>query len=68
MTDQTRLIDELNLLYAHYVESINDAVAADDLARGPGRGTLDTVERVGRIQPPKRVVESPGRDRSGPRP
>jgi hypothetical protein len=31
MTDQTRLIDELNALYASYVQSINDAVAADDL-------------------------------------
>ena len=32
MTNQTRLTDELNALYANYVESINDAVAADDLA------------------------------------
>jgi hypothetical protein len=32
MTSQTRLTDELNTLYAAYVESINDAVAADDLA------------------------------------
>ena len=32
MTNQTRLIDELNALYANYIESINDAVAADDLA------------------------------------
>ena len=31
MTNQTRLTDELNTLYAHYVQSINDAVAADDL-------------------------------------
>ena len=31
MTNQTRLIDELNALYANYIESINDAVAADDL-------------------------------------
>ncbi|MCY4728309.1 hypothetical protein NYO98_18660 [Nocardioides sp. STR2] len=31
MTDQTRLIDELNTLYASYVQSINDAVAAYDL-------------------------------------
>jgi hypothetical protein len=31
MTNQTRLTDELNALYASYVESINDAVAADDL-------------------------------------
>jgi hypothetical protein len=32
MTNQTSLTDELNALYANYVESINDAVAADDLA------------------------------------
>jgi hypothetical protein len=32
MTKQTRLTDELNVLYAHYVESINAAVTADDLA------------------------------------
>ena len=32
MTSQTRLTDELDALYAGYVESINDAVAADDLA------------------------------------
>ena len=33
MTKQTSLTDELNALYANYVESINNAVAADDLAR-----------------------------------
>ncbi|WP_134768746.1 hypothetical protein [Nocardioides sp. 1609] len=33
MTQQTRLIDELNTLHAAYVESINAAVAADDLSR-----------------------------------
>jgi len=33
MTKQTSLADELNALYANYVESINNAVAADDLAR-----------------------------------
>jgi hypothetical protein len=32
MTSQTRLTDELDALYAAYVESINDAVAGDDLA------------------------------------
>lgn len=32
MTSQTRLTDELNALYAGYVESINEAVAADDLS------------------------------------
>ena len=32
MTKQTSLTDELNALYASYVESINTAVAADDLA------------------------------------
>ncbi len=32
MTDQTRLIDDLNALHATYVEVINAAVAADDLA------------------------------------
>ena len=31
MTNQTRLTDELDALYAHYVAAINDAVAADDL-------------------------------------
>ncbi|HSF34526.1 MAG TPA: hypothetical protein VLA70_00330 [Nocardioides sp.] len=32
MTKQTSLTDELNALYASYVELINNAVAADDLA------------------------------------
>ena len=32
MTNPTSLVDELNALYAHYVQSINDAVAADDLS------------------------------------
>lgn len=32
MTNQTSLTDELNALYAAYVQSINDAVAADDLS------------------------------------
>lgn len=31
MTNQTRLTDELDALYTHYVAAINDAVAADDL-------------------------------------
>ncbi len=32
MTNQNRLFDELNALYTAYVESINAAVAADDMA------------------------------------